>query len=152
MFRGLTAINMDDKGRIMIPSQYRAPLLNEAGGSLVLTIDTEDQCLMLYPFPQWKIIEEKLDLLSSFQPASRRIKRLLMGHATELQLDSHGRILLPTLLREYAGFSKTIMLVGQGKKFELWSEERWKLDREQWLSQELKEKEELPSEVLSLSL
>jgi MraZ protein len=152
MFRGLTAINVDGKGRIMIPTQYRAAIADESGGSLVLTIDTIDPCLLLYPFPQWRIIEEKLEQLSSFQPATRRIKRLLLGHATELQLDSHGRILLPSLLREYASLEKTMILVGQGKKFELWGEEQWKQNRGEWLSLEAKQQEELPPELLSFSL
>ena len=80
-----------------------------------MTIDTEERCLLLYPLKAWEEIESKLSQLPSFNPAARRIQRLLIGHATEAELDSHGRILLPTLLRDYAGLSKRAMLMGRVK-------------------------------------
>jgi len=119
VFRGVNGINIDVKGRIAIPTRYRERL-QESRSCVVLTIDTEEKCLLLYPLTAWEDIEAKLAQLPSFNPAARRIQRLLIGHATEAELDSHGRILLPPLLREYAGLSKHAMLVGQGKKFELW--------------------------------
>jgi MraZ protein len=94
----------------------------------------------------------KLAALPSFNPAARRIQRLLIGHATEAELDSHGRILLAPLLREYAGLNKRIMLVGQGKKFEIWDEEHWQQRRGQWLEEESSTDSSLPDEVKSLSL
>src|SRR3990167_6505101 len=100
-------------------------MVEEASGSLVVTIDPEERCLLLYPFPAWQVIEEKLESLPSFQPAARRIQRLLMGHATELELDRQGRILLPKLLCDYAEIDRTAILVGQGKKIEIWSEPVW---------------------------
>ncbi len=151
MFRGVNGINIDIKGRIVIPTRYREQL-SESRGSVVLTIDTEEKCLMLYPLPAWEEIENKLVQLPSFNSAARRIQRLLIGHATELELDSHGRILLPPLLREYAGLSKTAMLVGQGKKFEIWDETHWQERRNQWLSEESNEDPTLPDEVKKLSL
>src|SRR3989344_9310131 len=102
MFRGLTAIQVDDKGRMAIPARYREVLEEEARGYLVVTIDTEERCLLLYPYAQWELIEEKLEALPSYNHSSRRIQRLLIGHATELEIDRQGRILLPLLLREYA--------------------------------------------------
>ena len=72
MFRGLSEGKIDDKGRITIPANYRTLIVEEASGSLVVTIDTEDPCLLLYPFPQWQIIEEKLEGLPTFQPAADR--------------------------------------------------------------------------------
>ncbi len=153
MFRGLTAISIDEKGRITIPSQYRKTIEGEkAGNELVVTIDPEDRCLLLYPSQQWQIIEEKLQELPSLDPASRRIQRLLMGHATDLKLDRHGRIILPPLLREYAGLDKTIMLVGQGKKFEIWGEAQWHLGRASWLADGLSEDSKVPEELASLVL
>src|SRR5579863_5520761 len=118
MFRGVNAINLDAKGRIVMPTRYRERLQQEAQGCVVLTIDTEEKCLLLYPLTAWEDIENKLASLPSFNQAARRIQRLLIGHATETELDSNGRILLPPLLREYADLTKTAMLVGQGKKFE----------------------------------
>jgi MraZ protein len=150
VFRGVNGVNIDVKGRIVVPTRYRDLLQQESRGSVVLTIDTEERCLLLYPIPVWEEIENKLAALPSFNPAARRIQRLLIGHATETEIDSHGRILLPTLLREYAGLNKKSVLVGQGKKFELWDEEHWQERRNKWLSEE--SGNDLPDEVKSLSL
>ena len=152
MFRGLAAINIDVKGRVTIPANYREKMLEQTDGELVLTIDTEERCLLLYPAPQWQQIEEQVGKLPSYHPASRRIQRLLIGHAHELDLDRHGRILLPPLLREYAGLDKTVILVGQGKKFELWSEQHWQSSRDQWIAHPIGEEGMIPPEMLSISL
>lgn len=152
MFRGLTALNIDEKGRIIIPAHYRKTIMDDGGGRLILTIDTEDCCLLLYTYPIWQEIEQKLGQLPSFQPLYRRIQRLLIGHATETDIDRHGRILLPPLLRHYAGLEKTVMLVGQGKKIEIWSETQWHLSRDAWLAENLDENSSLPPELLSLTL
>lgn len=152
MFRGVNGINVDVKGRIVMPTRYRDTLQVESRGSIVLTIDTEEKCLLLYPLTMWEEIESKLAALPSFNPAARRIQRLLIGHATEAELDSNGRILLPPLLREYADLQKRIMLVGQGKKFEIWNEEHWQKRRGQWLDEESSTDSALPDEVKSLSL
>lgn len=151
MFRGVNGINIDVKGRIVVPTRYRERL-QESRSCIVLTIDTEEKCLLLYPLTAWEEIESKLAQLPSFNPAARRIQRLLIGHATEVELDSHGRILLPPLLREYAGLSKHAMLVGQGKKFELWDDAHWQQRRTEWLSEESNADTVLPDEVKNLSL
>ena len=152
MFRGLSAGQIDSKGRITIPANYRTLMVEEASGSLVVTIDTEYPCLLLYTFPAWQAIEEKLESLPSFQPAARRIQRLLMGHATELELDRQGRILLPPLLREYANLEKTTILVGQGKKIEIWDESAWIEKRAMWLSESTGENHNVPMEIAVLTL
>ncbi|OGT43538.1 MAG: cell division/cell wall cluster transcriptional repressor MraZ [Gammaproteobacteria bacterium RIFCSPHIGHO2_12_FULL_40_19] len=152
MFRGLSSGQIDSKGRITIPANYRTLMVEESSGSLVVTIDTESRCLLLYPFPAWQIIEEKLESLPSFQPSARRIQRLLMGHATELELDRQGRILLPNLLRDYAELDKTVMLVGQGKKIEIWSEPLWEDARVTWLAESMNENHGVPMELAMLSL
>lgn len=151
MFRGVNGINIDAKGRIVVPTRYRERL-QDSRSCIVLTIDTEEKCLLLYPLNAWEEIESKLAQLPSFNPAARRIQRLLIGHATEVELDSNGRILLPPLLREYAGLSKHAMLIGQGKKFELWDESRWQKRRDEWLSEESNPDVVLPDEVKNLSL
>lgn len=152
MFRGVNGVNIDVKGRIVVPTRYREQLHADGRNSIVLTIDTDERCLLLYPLAAWEEIESKLAVLPSFNPAARRIQRLLIGHATEAELDSHGRILLPPLLREYAGLNKLAMLVGQGKKFELWDEELWHSRRTEWLAEESTTDSGLPEEVKSLSL
>lgn len=153
MFRGINGINIDAKGRMAMPTRYRERLQLDSQNSVVVTIDTEEKCLLMYPLPEWEEIEQKLAALPSFQPAARRIQRLLIGHATDIELDGQGRVLLPTKLREYAGLEKRVVLVGQGKKFELWDEEHWESRRGLWLQEESKSDEsELPDELKSISL
>lgn len=152
MFRGVNGINIDGKGRIVMPTRYRDALHKSSRSHLVVTIDTDDRCLLLYPLKAWEEIENKLASLPSFNPAARRIQRLLIGHATETELDKQGRILLPPLLREYAGLNKDVMLVGQGKKFEIWDEAHWQERRGLWLETDSSSESNLPDEVKTLSL
>jgi transcriptional regulator MraZ len=152
MFRGISAVNLDTKGRVAMPTRYRDGLQANDDGRLIVTIDTESPCLLLYPLGEWEVIEAKLQSLPSFNPAARRIQRLLIGHATDVELDGNGRILLPNVLRDYAGLDKKIMLVGQGKKFEIWSESHWQAHRESWLVAEADTANELPDEMKTLVL
>ena len=153
MFRGLNAVNLDAKARLAMPSRYRHCLREDYAGQLIVTIDTESTCLLLYPLEEWEIIEEKLIALPSFNRAARRIQRLLIGHATDLRMDANHRILLPSLLRDYAKLEKAVMLVGQGKKFEIWNESVWLEQRDAWLKEEAEANdEELPLELQSISL
>jgi MraZ protein len=142
---------MDGKGRMAFPTRYRERLIEQCEGNLVITIDTEERCLLIYPLPEWEEIEKKIEALPSFNRAARRIQRLILGHATDLELDGSGRVLLPAPLREYAGLDKKLMLIGQGKKFELWSEEHWERCRDEYLD-EGADVNELPEEMMNLSL
>ena len=153
MFRGINGIHIDAKGRIVMPTRYRDRIQLDSKNGVILTIDTEERCLLLYPLPEWEEIEKKLAALPSFNPAARRIQRLLIGHATDVEMDNQGRILLPPLLREYAGLAKRAVLVGQGKKFEVWDEAHWDESRGCWLRAESNADEsDLPDEVKSISL
>ncbi|MDR0218965.1 MAG: division/cell wall cluster transcriptional repressor MraZ [Enterobacteriaceae bacterium] len=125
MFRGATLVNLDTKGRLTVPARYRETLNTESEGQMVCTIDLHQPCLLLYTLPEWEIIEEKLSRLSSMNPAERRVQRLLLGHASECQMDSAGRLLLANTLRQHARLTKEVMLVGQFNKFELWDEQVW---------------------------
>lgn len=151
VFRGVNAINLDAKGRLAIPARYRQVLRDRCGGALVATIDTDEPCLLIYPLDEWELIQQKIEALPSFHPMTRRIQRLLIGHATDVELDGNGRILIPPLLRDYAGLEKRSILLGQGKKFELWDEHCWNERRDQYLK-EASESEEIPMELQSLSL
>ncbi len=148
MFRGINAINIDGKGRVAVPTRYRDELEN----SLVVTIDTEETCLLLYPTRQWQVIEDNLQRLPSFNAAARRIQRLLIGHATDVELDSNGRVLLPPLLRDYAQLDKRVVMIGQGNKFEIWNETLWQTKRDQWLEEEASREDGLPDEMKTFSL
>ncbi len=152
VFRGVNAIQLDEKGRINFPSRYRQRLENEVKGQLIVTIDTELRCLLLYPLPAWESIEQKIEALPSFNRQARRIQRLLIGHATEVELDGQGRILIPQLLRDYAELQKSIVLVGQGKKFEIWNENSWNESRKVWIDEGMESGGELPGDLESLSL
>ncbi|MBZ0059117.1 division/cell wall cluster transcriptional repressor MraZ [Leclercia adecarboxylata] len=125
MFRGATLVNLDSKGRLSVPTRYRDRLNESASGQMVCTIDINHACLLLYPLPEWEIIEQKLSRLSSMNPQERRVQRLLLGHASECQMDSAGRLLIAPVLRQHAGLTKEVMLVGQFNKFELWDETAW---------------------------
>ena len=97
------------------------------------TVDKE-YCLLLYPLPDWEEIERKLMRLPSLDKRARRLQRLMVGHATEVDVDGHGRILLSRELREFAGLERQALLLGQGNRFELWDEERWNETRDGWLN------------------
>lgn len=151
MFRGINSISIDGKGRLAVPTRYR-DALGQDRASLVVTIDTEETCLLLYPASQWQVIEDNLQRLPSFNAAARRIQRLLIGHATDVELDLNGRILLPPLLRDYAHLSKRVVMIGQGNKFEVWDETLWQSRREQWLAEEASREDGLPEEMKTFSL
>lgn len=135
LFRGVTALTLDAKGRMAMPARYRDLLLERTGGNLVITIHTDDRCLWIYPQPEWEEIEAKIAALPAFNPMTTKLRRLLVGYATDTEMDAAGRILLAPTLREYAGLDRKLVLVGQGKKFELWDEERWNAQRDQMLAE-----------------
>jgi MraZ protein len=151
MFRGVNNIKLDAKGRLAMPTRYRERLMERCDGNMVVTVD-RDHCLLLYPLPEWEDIERKLDRLPSLNKQARRLQRLLVGHATECELDNAGRILLPAPLREFAGLDRQVVLIGQGKKFEIWDETTWMEQRDQWLTSDDEQDVDLPAELESLSL
>lgn len=150
MFRGVTTISLDAKGRMALPTRYRERLMARCDGRMVVTVD-RDSCLLLYPLPEWEEIERKLVRLPSLNAQARRLQRLLIGHATECELDGSGRILLPQPLREFANLDRRIVLIGQGNKFEIWDETTWNERRDDWLAAQHDE-EALTAELGSLSL
>lgn len=116
------------------PSRYRDRLQAACGGELVVTVDPE-HCLLVYPLPDWEVIQQKLQRLPSFNPETRNLQRLLIGYATDVLMDGNGRVLLPPPLREFAYLDRKVVLAGQGNKFELWDEERWNKNSEVWLAE-----------------
>jgi len=150
MFRGANKVTLDAKGRMVMPTRYRERLQERGEAHLVVTID-RDQCLLIYPLPEWETLERKLMSLPTLHAEARRLQRLMVGHATDLQLDGHGRLLLPAELREFAALERNAMLIGQGKRFELWNEARWNERRDTWLKSE-RSGGDLPAELESLSL
>jgi MraZ protein len=133
VFRGINSISMDAKGRMALPARYRETVMVASAGRLVVTIDMRESCLLVYPLSEWEIVQAKLEGLSNMNAQARLLQRLLIGHATDLELDSAGRLLLPTMLREYAGLQKKLVLVGQGNKIEVWSADHWQQRLDDWL-------------------
>lgn len=133
MFRGVSNLSLDAKGRLAIPARYRERLQSCCASRIVITVD-RDHCLLIYPEPTWIEIERKLQQLPSFNPAARTLQRLYIGHAHETEIDAQGRVLLPPELRRFASLDKRVALVGQGNKFELWDEDTWNSRCEEWLN------------------
>ena len=125
LFRGAAAVNLDAKGRVAIPTRYRAEIMEKNQGQMVCTVDIRQPCLLLYPLDEWEKIEQKLLSLSNFDPNQRRLQRVMLGYATECEMDAQGRILLSGPLRQHAKLEKGLMLVGQLNKFEIWSDTEW---------------------------
>ncbi|MCZ6709121.1 MAG: division/cell wall cluster transcriptional repressor MraZ [Gammaproteobacteria bacterium] len=134
MFRGINSATLDGKGRMALPSRFRDSVLAACDGKLVVTIDMRDTCLLMYPLPEWEVVQRKLEELSNIGTRARLLQRLLIGHATDLDLDGQGRILLPKMLRNYGELNKKLVLVGQGNKIEIWSDELWHSGMNGWLS------------------
>lgn len=129
MFRGVTQLNLDAKGRLAIPVKYRGELMSSCEGRLIVTADPS-KCLLIYPLPAWEPIEQKLNSLTSFEPRIRSLQRLLVGSASDVEMDTAGRILVSPSLRQFASLSKEVVLVGQGMKLELWDEKQWDMQIE----------------------
>ena len=132
LFKGIHNLSLDSKGRLGIPVKYRDNIIGLVKGAMVITIDTEEKCLLLYPSNFWSKIQDKISKLPSFNKNARRIQRLLVGHAEDIDVDSNGRILISKPLREYASSSKKVILIGQGEKFEIWDQGTWSQNVEKW--------------------
>jgi len=152
MFRGVANLSLDTKGRMAVPTRYRGLLMDRYGGKVVITVDP-DRCLSIYPLKIWEEIERKLDRLPTFNPSARKLQRALTGHATEVEMDAHGRLMVPVPLRDFAGIERKAVLMGQVRKFELWDAEQFEESRSGWLK-DIKNigEPELPDEFASLSL
>ncbi|WP_281560716.1 division/cell wall cluster transcriptional repressor MraZ [Thalassomonas sp. RHCl1] len=152
MFRGASAITLDTKNRITMPTRYREELIADCDGQMICTVDIQHPCLLLYPLPEWEEIELKLCELSSMNPQERLLQQVLLGNASDCSLDKNGRILINGPLRQHANLDKNIMLVGQLKKFEIWSEAAWQVQMQQGISQIQSGEIELTERLMDLSL
>ena len=149
LFRGTSSLSLDVKGRLTMPTRYRQDVMDKCDGNMIITADP-DRCLLLYPLEEWLGIEQKIAALPSLNKQSRIIQRFMLGHATDVEVDKNGRLLVPPTLRSFASLDKQIMLVGQGKKFEIWDDARWHQNTELWI-EEISDKNELIGDLESLS-
>ena len=151
MFRGINPINLDAKGRAALPTKYRDRVTNRCDGHMVLTVHPFDRCLLLYPLTDWEVIESQVNALpNSTSRQARRLQHLMVGYATELDLDAANRLLLPAMHRDHAELDKRLILVGQGQKFEIWNEARWTSMTEIYLNETVDD--DASVELINLSL
>jgi MraZ protein len=140
LFRGISSLNLDDKGRLAIPTRYREALRDCSQGQLIVTVAVnercagEEGCLWLYPLPEWEKLEQTISQLPTLNKMAGKLRRFVIGNASECEMDGHGRLLLPEKLRNFARMDKKIVLVGQLNKFELWNEQAWSAKENEWLN------------------
>jgi MraZ protein len=123
MFRGRFDHTIDSKGRVSIPAKYRELLTEKYDDRLILT--NFDRCIVAYPYEEWRTVEEKVASLSMVKKEVKAFQRFFISGAAECPIDRLGRILVPPSLREYAQLERDVVFVGQVKKFEIWSKQRW---------------------------
>lgn len=150
MFRGVSSINLDEKGRLTVPTRYRPELSDCCNNQIVVTVGL-DKCLLLFPLPEFEDIERKLVRLPALNKKAKRLQRLIVGHATECELDGQGRFLISEPLRKFAGLERKVALIGQGNKFEIWDEDVWSQSRDEWIDEERADDAELPPELVALA-
>ncbi|MBO4790534.1 MAG: division/cell wall cluster transcriptional repressor MraZ [Oxalobacter sp.] len=120
MFQGPSSISLDAKGRMTIPSRHRDALFEQCGGRVTVTRHP-DGCLLLFPRPVW---EEHRKKITAWPMAARAWQRIFLGNAVDVEIDTAGRILISPELRDAAGLSRKVMLIGMGSHFEIWDASR----------------------------
>ena len=148
MFRGSSFHNLDAKGRIIIPSRFRDVI--RADGADRVMVSGMDSCLVAYTTNEWLKIEAKILALAEKNENMRRFRRVFIGGAFECNCDKQDRILIHPSLRQYAGFSKEIVLVGVLDHFEIWSRDNW--DQENLTLEKDMKKEEVRNEIARLGI
>ncbi len=137
MFQGETAITVDDKGRLAVPTAYRELVARECGNRLVVAYNPfESGCLYLYPLQEWERVRDSVNALSTTVRAHRNLQLKLVGAATHVELDGNGRITVPASHRSAVGIEKKAVLLGMGSRFELWSEQAHHAQIRQTISDE----------------
>ncbi|MBA2239173.1 MAG: division/cell wall cluster transcriptional repressor MraZ [Lysobacter sp.] len=148
MFQGETAITMDDKGRLAVPTAYREVVARECANQLVVTYNPfESGCLYLYPLAVWERVRDQVNALPRAKRVNRSMQLKVVGAASFVELDGNGRITVPASHRAAVGIEKKAVLLGMGDKFELWSEQAHHAQIRQTISDD-----DLSDELLDLQL
>ncbi|MBA3485647.1 MAG: division/cell wall cluster transcriptional repressor MraZ [Lysobacter sp.] len=148
MFQGETAITMDDKGRLAVPTAYRDLVARECANRLVVTYNPfESGCLYLYPLAVWERVRDQVNALPRAKRVNRSMQLKVVGAASFVELDGNGRITVPASHRAAVGIEKKAVLLGMGEKFELWSEQAHHAQIRQTISDD-----DLSDELLDLQL
>jgi MraZ protein len=111
---------MDDKNRLSLPAKFR----KEMGKKIIITRGL-DRCLFVYPISEWKKFSQQLANLSIGSAEGRGFSRAMLGGATEIDVDSSGRVLVPDHLKSYASLATKVVVAGIHNRIELWNEEAW---------------------------
>jgi MraZ protein len=123
MFRGRFVHTIDSKNRMSLPAGYRTELQRRSDHPPILT--NAHQCLELHPYEDWQQFEERIVSLATIDPRAQALARMMVSGAVECPIDRQGRILVPQLLREYAGLEREVTVAGVGPKIELWNSARF---------------------------
>jgi len=123
-FLGEYEATLDAKGRFLLPAGFKKQLPDEAGNQFVINRGFE-KCLTLYPMKSWEPIFAEIGKLNDFDPKVREFRRYFLNGATVLELDSAGRLLVPSNLKEHAGLEKDIVLVAAMNKIEIWDKDKY---------------------------
>jgi MraZ protein len=123
-FLGEYEATLDAKGRFLLPAGFKKQLPEEGGNQFVINRGFE-KCLTLYPVPTWEPIFSNISKLNEFDPKVREFRRHFLNGATNVELDSAGRLNLPKNLMEYAGMEKDIVLVSAINKIEIWDKSKY---------------------------
>ncbi len=148
MFRGSSHHKIDSKGRVIIPARFRSDIKDGSGDGVMVT--RLDHALFAYSFEQWEKIESRVLSLAQTSEYMRRFRRVFIGGSFDCMCDKQGRILIPPVLRQYAGLEKDIVLVGQIAHFEIWSKDRY--EQEVMQMEDDMKKEDVSNEIAKLGL
>ncbi|MFD1892510.1 division/cell wall cluster transcriptional repressor MraZ [Ottowia beijingensis] len=116
MFQGASSLSLDAKGRLSVPTRHRDVLSATAAGQLTITKHPHG-CLMVFPRPEWEKFRERIARLPM---SAQWWKRIFLGNAMDVDMDGTGRVLVSPELRQAAGLTRDVMLLGMGQHFELW--------------------------------
>jgi MraZ protein len=139
LFRGNTTVNLDEKSRFAIPTRYRDRVREICACQLMATVAVDEKCagiqgcLWIYPKPEFERVEKEILQLNSSSSVGVKLRRFLIGYASDCEMDSQGRVLIPESLRKIANLDKKAVLVGQINRFEVWNEEEWSKKEAQFL-------------------
>lgn len=133
MFQGASSLSLDAKGRLSVPTRHRDVLAATANSQITITRHPHG-CLMIFPRPEW---EKFRDRLAQVPMAAQWWKRIFMGNAMDVELDSTGRVLVSPELRAAAGIEKETMLLGMGSHFELWDKAKYEAQEAEALRGEM---------------
>jgi MraZ protein len=125
VFRGCYEHTVDDKGRTSLPRRFREDLLNAFSDDRLVVARSLEPCLMAYPVSEWEAFEQRVAAKGQFNRAVLQLKRAVVASAVECKVDSHGRILLPQVLRDYAGITHEVVWAGMTQSIEIWAKDRW---------------------------